>query len=110
MSSITWSVFQFESNKSQIHDDPKMMLILWAIFIILIVHLIYYLAFVVKKPKLYGSKSKLYNFLTENCPAIHQQYWPSPWCMHSLPMSLVPNLIRDFLNPDLNYHRYVFGF
>lgn len=69
--------------------------------------LLYYLTTVTRKPVLVAKENgKFQRFLLDNCPTLHERYWPTPWCLSTHMMTACANFMRSRV-PKLPYQREI---
>lgn len=76
--------------------------LLAAMFLSSALYLLYYLTFVVNKPRLFGGGVKLKPHLLEHCPTLEQHYWPTIWAINCH----VSTLSRFILQKDIDIEYY----
>lgn len=87
---------------SVIHDYSEILLLTG----LLLAFLLYYVYGVAKQPLLVCQDGKFKAFLLENCPILHDRYWPTFWCFGTHAQTALANILRGRL-PDLNYQREI---
>ena len=67
-------------------------------------YLLYYLVFVVNKPRLYGGGAKLKPHLLAHCPTLQKYYWPTVWALNCHVNTLSRFVLQKDI--DIRYSRY----
>lgn len=73
---------------------------------ILIAFFTYYVCGVAKQPLIVCQNGKFKSFLLDNCPILHDRYWPTFWCFGTHAQTALANILRGRL-PDLHYQREI---
>lgn len=67
-------------------------------------YIIYYLTFVVRKPKIISkSGSLICRLIKQRCPFANQLYWPSIWCFGGRAQTVVASILKS--HPFVTYER-----
>jgi abhydrolase domain-containing protein 1/3 len=77
--------------------------LLAAVLVCSSLYLLYYLVFVVNKPRLYGGGARLMPHLLAHCPSLQQCYWPTLWALNCHVNTLARFVLQKDI--DIQYHR-----
>lgn len=91
-----------ENILSVLHDNSEILLLTG----LLLAFLLYYVYRVAQQPLLVCEEGKFKVFLLENCPILHDRYWPTFWCFGTHAQTALANILRGRL-PDLAYQREI---
>lgn len=58
-------------------------------------YIFYYVRAIVKKPRLACKDGALKQLLLEKCPALKQEFWPTPWCWGGRLSTIVTSLVKS---------------